>query len=105
MPDVPNSEVAKLEAKDVAMNKAANTAAGIISSGFLLLDGSIAVCVLGSSGDLPRQYCTAQMRSPVNARATSGPARIRASVKLKMATIAAILKYMMPVASVMPARA
>src|SRR5580658_1953748 len=105
MPDVPNSEVAKLDAKDVAMNNTAKTAAGIISRGFLPLEGSIAGCVFGSPRDLPHQYCNAQIANPINARLISGPARIRASVTLKMATIAAILKYMMLVASVMPARA
>src|ERR1700683_5263235 len=104
MPDAPNSDVAKLEASDVATNSAAKTAAGIISRGFLLLEGSIAACVSPPSVDLLHQYWNAQITNPAAARPTSGPAKIRASVRLKMAVIAAILKYMMPVARGMPAR-
>lgn len=104
MPEVPNCAVAKLDANDTAMNSAAKIAAGPSSKGLALVAGRTGPCSFASfAAGLVRQYCSAQMAKAAYAKPPRAGASSRASVRLKIATTAAIRKYMMPVASVMPA--
>ena len=55
------------------------------------------------SAGLPNRYCHRQIRKPASDRPESGSASERASGRLKIATTARMRRYMMAVASVMPA--
>jgi len=68
------------------------------------MTGSVDRCAFASCGDsFANRYCSAQATRPASERPQSGSAKPRASVILKNATTARMRRYMMAVASVMPA--
>src|SRR5580658_10329290 len=104
MPDVPNSALAQFDTNDTATNKAANSAAGPSCSGLPPEGGSVTAWSF-ASGDEGRasRYCSALIARAASDNPQSESANTRASGKLKNATIARMRRYMMAVASVMPA--
>src|SRR5579863_2053253 len=103
MPEIPNCDLARAETMDTATNKAAKTAAAPSSSGLPVTAGCIALCAGASCGDLPDQYCKAQIAKPESDSAHKGSASMRPNSTLKIATTAKMRRYMIAVASVMPA--
>src|SRR5271170_102245 len=103
MPEVPNSAFAQFDANDTAMKRSAKITAGPSSSGFPPVRPSAAAGTFDSADGLAYQNCSAQITRPASERPHSAGDSSHASVLLKNATIARIRKYMMAVASVMPA--
>src|ERR1700689_3378439 len=103
MPDVPNSVFAQFETSDTAMKRAAKIAAAPSSRGFAAKRAALGGAAFSTAEALPSRYCRAQITKPANERQHSHGASTRARPKLKNATTARMRKYMIAVASVMPA--
>src|ERR1700691_3729553 len=104
MPDVRNSAFAQFETSDTTIKSAAKITAGPSSSGLVAKRCALEGPAFFSTAEaLPSRYCRAQITKPANERQQSQGASTRARPKLKNATTARMRKYMIAVASVMPA--
>src|SRR5271166_3381610 len=103
MPDVPNCAFAQFETNDTTTNRNAKMVAEPSSSGLPPVRASGDARAAKSGDGFAYRNCTAQIARPAIERPQSAGANCHARVLLKDATIARIRRYMIAVASVMPA--